>query len=305
MFQYNDDQIKIVEVGPRDGLQNEKTIVSLDEKFHYIKLLVESGLSVIEATSFVREDKIPQMADAVSLFKKVKTLKDFSLLSFPCLVPNKFGYEKAINCGVKEISLFTATSDAFTKKNINCTVEESFKKIVEVSRQAKKDGVKVRGYISTAFGCPYDGEIGVRKLIEVVNKFQDCGVYEISIGDTIGVATPKQVFHYLEILNKTIDFKMLAMHFHDTKAMALPNILTSLEMGIRIFDSSSGGLGGCPYAKGATGNVATEELLYLVESLGFYTGVDLEKLSQASIYILDKVHKQSTSKLLQNISSRP
>ena len=301
MFNYTKDFIKIVEVGPRDGLQNEKIIVSMEDKVEYIQKLMSAGFKTIEATSFVREDKIPQMAHAAELFTRLKEISDFHLYHFPCLVPNQKGYEKALKAGVEEISLFSATSDEFTKKNINCTVKESFERMSEVAQEAKKDGLKIRGYISTAFGCPYSGEIGIDKLEEVAQEFLKLGVYEISIGDTIGVATPKQVYHYLFDLKKGIDIKKMAMHFHDTRGMAIANVLTSLELGIQSFDSSSGGLGGCPYALGATGNVATEELVYLFESLGLDTGVDLEKLIEASSFILEKVKKKTPSKYLQTL----
>lgn len=301
MFNYQDREIKIVEVGPRDGLQNEKAIVGLEDKLKYIQLLAKTGLKTIEVTSFVRSEKIPQMADAGKLFKELnRTVKALDI-SFPCLVPNLQGYKNAKEAGVKEISLFSATSDEFTKKNINCTVDESFIRMSDVAREAKKDGVKVRGYISTAFGCPYMGDVGVSKLVSVVEKFLDLGAEEISIGDTIGIANPKQVDRYLKTLNGVIDFKKLALHFHDTRGMAIANTLVGLENDISIYDSSSGGLGGCPYANGATGNVATEDLLYLFHSLGLETGINLEKVLVASKFILEKVRKSSPSKYIQSL----
>ncbi len=299
MFEQLPKHAKIVEVGPRDGLQNEKRALSLEDKLEYIRLLSLTGLKTIEATSFVRADKIPQMADAIELYKAVTELPNFSALSFPCLIPNVRGYELAKKAGVKEISLFSATSDAFTKNNINCTVAESFVRMEEVSKQAKADGAKIRGYISTAFGCPFGGNTSVEKLIEVAQKFFDLGAYEISIGDTTGVATPTQVNDYLKEFLKHIDKEKVAMHFHDTRGMALTNILVSLEHGISVFDSSSGGLGGCPYAKGATGNVATEDVWYLLNSMGIETGIDIEALVTASKFILAKVEKQSPSKYFQ------
>ena len=301
MFENIPAKVNIVEVGPRDGLQNEKKSLSLEDKLTYIELLVKSGLKTIEAASFVRADKIPQMADAVELFTKLRGSSGFHELNFPCLVPNVVGYENAKACGVEEISLFSATSDAFTKKNINCTVNESFKRMSEVVSLAKKDGMKIRAYISTAFGCPYAGDMSAEKLLEVSEKFLDLGVYEISIGDTIGVAKPKQVYDYLNILLRNIPVNKLAMHFHDTRGMAIANIVASLELGIRTFDSSSGGLGGCPYAKGASGNVATEDLIYLFDSMGIEHGVDLEKIVTASKFILDKADKKTPSKYLETI----
>lgn len=301
MFNYSDDFVKIVEVGPRDGLQNEKKIIPLTEKLHYIDLLTQAGLKTIEATSFVKKDKIPQMSDAVSLFTDLKKKNYSEDIVFPCLVPNEKGMENALKAGVREISLFSATSDEFTKKNINCSVAESFERMKPVIELAKENNIKMRGYVSTVFGCPYAGDIGVAKLLQVVERFMKIGVYEISLGDTIGVAHPKQVFDYLANLTTEFSTDKLAMHFHDTRGLALSNILVSLEKGIRVFDSSSGGLGGCPYAKGATGNVATEDLVYLFEKLGLNSGVDLSKLKTASEYILEKVGKNSPSKIYQTL----
>ncbi|HLW57950.1 MAG TPA: hydroxymethylglutaryl-CoA lyase [Bacteriovoracaceae bacterium] len=290
--------IKIVEVGPRDGLQNEKRILPTDDKFMFISKLVEAGLKTVEVTSFVKPPAIPQMSDSSELFSKVAAhLKNKA--NFPCLVPNLKGYETAKSLGVKEIALFSATSDSFTKKNINATVDESFVRMKEVAQAAQQDGIKVRGYISTAFGCPYEGEMSVDKLISVAKRFLDLGVYEISVGDTIGVATPKQVKSYLDTLISEVGLDKLAMHFHDTRGMALSNILVSLEKGITTFDSSAGGIGGCPYAKGATGNVATEDVWYLLNSQGLETGIDFPKLVEASTFILNKLEKTTESKFLR------
>jgi hydroxymethylglutaryl-CoA lyase len=291
--------IKIVEVGPRDGLQNEKTILSTEDKFQFIWALSDTGLKTIEVTSFVKAPSIPQMADATELFTRVKNEILNKGISFPCLVPNLKGYETAKSLGVKEIAIFTATSDSFARKNINASVDESFERMREVSQEAKKDGILVRGYISTAFGCPYEGVMDVPKLISVTKKLFELGVYEVSIGDTIGVAVPKQVRNYLKDLKKEFPIEKLAMHFHDTRGMAPTNIYVSLEEGITTFDSSAGGLGGCPYAKGATGNVATEDLWYLLHSEGLETGVDIQKLSEASKFILEKLNRSSESKFLR------
>jgi hydroxymethylglutaryl-CoA lyase len=304
MFENVPKKIKIVEVGPRDGLQNEKSILSIQDKLEYIRLLSLSGIKTIEATSFVRADKIPQMADAGLLFNEIKKLENYDEIDFPCLVPNIKGFNLASEVGVKEISLFSATSNEFTKKNINCTVDESFARMKEVAQEAKSNNLRIRGYISTSFGCPYAGDMSVGDLISVVQKFLDLGVYEISIGDTIGVATPSQVDKYLTEVLKVIDISKVAMHFHDTRGMALSNILVSLEKGITSYDSSSGGLGGCPYAKGSTGNIATEDVLYLVNSLGIETGVDLDKVVEASRFILDKVQKVSPSKFYQTLVNK-
>lgn len=291
--------IRIVEVGPRDGLQNEKSILSTEDKFHFISALTESGLKSIEVTSFVKAPAIPQMADASELFGRVKNELFNKGISFPCLVPNLKGYETAKNLGVKEIALFTATSDSFTKKNINATVDESFERMKEVAEAAREDKIMVRGYISTAFGCPYEGTMDVKKLISVTKRLFELGVYEVSVGDTIGVAIPMQVRSYLRALKSEFPIGKLAMHFHDTRGMALTNIYASLEEGITTFDSSAGGLGGCPYAKGATGNVATEDVWYLLNSQGLDTGIDIAKLAEASSFILGKLGRQTESKFLK------
>lgn len=289
--------IKIVEVGPRDGLQNEKTILKTEDKLEFINRLTKSGLQTIEVTSFVKAEAIPQMADAADLFSQVKKLSD--KINFPCLVPNLKGYEAAKSLGVKEIALFSATSDSFTKKNVNATVDETFERMKEVAEEARKDGIRIRGYISTAFGCPYEGRMDVSKLHHVTERFFKLGAYEVSVGDTIGVATPLQVREYLKSLKKNFSVAQLAMHFHDTRGMALTNIFVSLEEGITVFDSSAGGLGGCPYARGATGNVATEDVWYLLQSQGLETGIDIQKLSEASRFILEKINKPTESKFLR------
>jgi len=292
-------KVRIVEVGPRDGLQNEKEILSVDDKLEYISLLADAGLSTIETTSFVKPSSIPQMGDAVELFPKVKARLQGRKINLPCLVPNLKGYETAKALGVEEIALFSATSDTFTKKNINATVDESFERMKEVAEQALKDGIRIRGYISTAFGCPYEGTMDVSKLHKVTERFFKLGAYEVSVGDTIGVAVPKQVREYLKVLIKDFPVGKLAMHLHDTRGMALANILVSLEEGISTYDSSSGGLGGCPYARGATGNVATEDVWYLMQSYGIETGIDIAKLAEASKFILGKVKKNTESKFLK------
>lgn len=292
-------KVKIVEVGPRDGLQNEKIILNTEDKFEFISKLVQAGLQTVEVTSFVKAPAIPQMGDATELYTLVaKNLKNHQV-NFPCLVPNLIGFEKALSLGVKEIALFSATSDSFTKKNVNASIDETFERMNEVAVEAKKNNVRMRGYISTAFGCPYEGKMSSAKLVEVAKRFLDLGVYEISVGDTIGVAVPDQVREYIRELVKVIDRSKLAMHFHDTRGMALTNVHVSLQEGIETFDSSAGGLGGCPYAKGATGNVATEDVWYLLQSLGIETGIDIKKLADASQFILSKVQKNTESKFLR------
>lgn len=297
MFKNLPKSIHITEVGPRDGLQNEKTVLSTKDKIEFILMLEEAGLKSIEATSFVRPERIPQMGDASDLFEGLKALSK-SKAQHPCLVPNLKGLEKAMEVGVKEIALFTATSEQFNKKNINASIDESFTRMEEVAKMATDNGLKIRGYVSTVFGCPYEGNTSVEKLIDVTNRLKDLGAYEISLGDTIGVGTPKQVKNIIEALDKKFELDLLSMHFHDTRGMALSNVLTSLESGITRFDASAGGLGGCPYAKGATGNVATEDVVYLCESLGIKTGVNMEKLAMASEFILSKLGHASSSKFL-------
>ena len=291
-------KVRIVEVGPRDGLQNEKTIVSLADKVTFIKMLSEAGLHEIEAGSFVRAEKIPQMSDGIELYSslmKDQSLKKTKLIS---LVPNEKGLENALSVGVKEIAVFTATSNTFNQKNINATVDESLKRIDGVMNRANKEGLKTRAYISTVFGCPYEGKTSIAELKRVAYHLENLGVHEISLGDTIGVANPLQVKEAIEFLKADFNLDFFAMHFHDTRGMAVANILASLEMGITSFDSSAGGLGGCPYAKGASGNVATEDLVYLFSNMGIETGISMEKLAQASSFILGKLSKTSASKNL-------
>ncbi len=286
----------IIEVGPRDGLQNEKKVLTTDDKAMFIELLAQAGLSTIEITSFVRADKIPQMGDAKELYAKLSSNTWFKKLNGPCLVPNLKGLEIAKDLGVDEIAIFTATSNTFNQKNINATIEESFERFDPVVKEALAAKMKLRGYVSTVFGCPYEGETSVTSLIEVCHKLFNLGVYEISLGDTIGVANPLQVKNIIAELDKEFDLDKFAMHFHDTRGLAAANVMASLEMGITRFDSSAGGLGGCPYAKGSSGNVATEDIVYLLESMGINTNVDMEKLVAASSFILEKLAKESSSK---------
>lgn len=291
-------KVRIVEVGPRDGLQNEKTIVSLEDKVTFIKMLSQAGLHEIEAGSFVRAEKIPQMSDGMELYSSLVndgSLKNTKLIS---LVPNEKGLDNALSVGVKEIAVFTATSNTFNQKNINATVDESLKRIDGVMARANKEGLKTRAYISTVFGCPYEGKTSIAELKRVAYHLENLGVHEISLGDTIGVANPLQVKETIEFLKADFNLDFFAMHFHDTRGMAVANILASLELGITSFDSSAGGLGGCPYAKGASGNVATEDLVYLFSNMGIETGIDMEKLAQASSFILGKLSKTSASKNL-------
>lgn len=291
-------KVRIVEVGPRDGLQNEKKVIPTADKVALVELLKKAGHQSIEVTSFVRPDRISQMADASAVFEGVKSLEDENcrLIS---LVPNMKGLEVAKKQGVKEIAVFTASSDSFNQKNINATISQSFERIEPVVEEAIKANIKVRGYVSTAFGCPYEGEIQAEKVREVGLRLYKLGCYEISLGDTIGTGTPLSVRNVLEEVLKDIDSSRLALHFHDTRALALSNVLTGLEYGVSVFDASTGGLGGCPYAKGATGNLATEDLIYLLNSLGIDTGVDLDSQVKASVFIHDLLERKTNSKFLQ------
>jgi hydroxymethylglutaryl-CoA lyase len=275
-------RVKVCEMGPRDGLQNESGVVSTRDKIRYIDLLSESGLPVIETTSFVRASAIPQLADAEEV---VAGIERRSGVTYLCLTPNVRGYERARAAGVNAVAVFTAASEAFTKRNINMTIDESLATFREVVKAARSESVWVRGYISTAFGCPYQGDVPVDEVVRVANALAEMGVDEISIGDTIGVGTPNQVVEIAGALQSHMPVERLAMHFHDTRGTALANVMAALQMNVAIFDSSSGGLGGCPYAPGASGNLATEDLLYMLHGMGIETGVDLGAVRDASRFI--------------------
>jgi hydroxymethylglutaryl-CoA lyase len=276
------DSVKIVEVGPRDGLQNESSVVPTQARVDYITALSDAGLKVIEAGAFVSPKWVPQMAGTAEVYAEIP--KDPGV-EYPVLVPNMKGLERAIEAGVKSIAIFTAASDTFNKRNINMSIDESFENYAPVAVRAREEGMRVRGYVSTAFGCPYEGDVAPEKVLEVSARLLDLGCYEVSIGDTIGVGTPMQVQGVIGILLQVIPRSHLAMHFHDTRGTALANTLAALEMGIATFDASSGGLGGCPYAPGASGNLATEDLVYMLDRMGIETGVDLNRLVQASMII--------------------
>jgi hydroxymethylglutaryl-CoA lyase len=273
------DYVHVVEVGPRDGLQNEKVTIPTEAKIDYITALADAGLTTIEAGAFVSPKWVPQMADTAEVYHNIP--KDPGV-DYPVLVPNMKGLERAIETGVKSISIFTAASDTFNKRNINMSIDESFANYAPVAARARAEGMKVRGYVSTAFGCPYEGDVAPEKVLEVSARLLDLGCYEVSVGDTIGVGTPVQVQGVIGILLQVIPASKLAMHFHDTRGTALANTLAALEMGIATFDASSGGLGGCPYAPGASGNMATEDLVYMLEKMGIDTAVDLNLLVSAS-----------------------
>jgi hydroxymethylglutaryl-CoA lyase len=294
--------VRIVEVGPRDGLQNEKAIIPTEQKIQFIQMLADAGLPVVEATSFVSPRAIPQLSDASEV---MANLSQHSSTSFPVLVPNLKGMERALAAGVRAIAVFTAASESFTRHNINATIAESLANFRPVIALAQQDNLSVRGYISTVFGCPYEGKVEPHQVLNVAQALLEMGVDELSLGDTIGVATPNQVVDMIGLLvqDGAIPMRQLALHFHDTRGTALANVLTALQCGITIIDSSAGGLGGCPYAPGASGNLATEDLLYMLHGMGIHTGVDLEKVVAATTFIHPLLGHTPTSKYYQAASS--
>lgn len=288
------DRVKIVEVGPRDGLQNEKQLVDAAVKTRLIQQLAESGLPVIEAGSFVSPKWVPQMADTEAV---LAALQRRSGVSYPVLVPNEQGLQRALDSGVEEIAVFTAASSAFTQKNINATVEESLVRLQPVIAQALAHGLKVRAYVSTVLGCPYQGEVPVSEVVRVSRWLSDAGCYEISLGDTIGVGTPLKARAMLRAVASEVPMPRLAAHFHDTRGTALANIFACLEEGVRVIDSSVAGLGGCPYANGASGNVASEDLVYMLHGMGLHTGVNLDALVETAQWISGVLNREPASKL--------
>ncbi|KAL6850479.1 hypothetical protein ACP4OV_021106 [Aristida adscensionis] len=291
--------VKIVEVGPRDGLQNEKDIVPTHVKVELIRRLAASGLSVVEATSFVSPKWVPQLADAKDVMEAVR---DIDGVSLPVLTPNLKGFEAALAAGAKEVAIFASASEGFSKSNINCTIKESLARYNDVALAAKKKEVPVRGYVSCVVGCPVDGQVSPSNVAYVAKELYDMGCYEVSLGDTIGVGTPGTVVPMLEAVASVVPVEKLAVHFHDTYGQSLSNILVSLQMGVSVVDSSVAGLGGCPYAKGASGNVATEDVVYLLNGLGIKTGVDLGKVMAAGEFICKHLGRQSGSKAATALS---
>ncbi len=294
--------VRVVEVGPRDGLQNEKVLISTEQKIRFINMLAEAGLPVVEATSFVSPRAIPQLSDASAV---MAGLTRFSTTEYPVLVPNLKGMERALAAGVRSVAVFTAASESFTRHNINATIAESLANFRPVVALAQQEGVPVRGYISTVFGCPYEGAVAPQQVLTVAQALIEMGIGELSLGDTIGVATPNQVIDVLGLLMEegAIPVERLAVHFHDTRGTALANVLMALQLGISIVDSSAGGLGGCPYAPGAAGNLATEDLLYMLHGMGIHTGVNLEKVVAATRFIAPLLGHAPTSKYYQAAES--
>ena len=289
--------VRIVEVGPRDGLQNEKVNVLTEQKIHFINLLSEAGLPVIEATSFVSPRAIPQLSDARAVMAGITRRTG---TNYPVLVPNLKGMERAISVGIRSVSVFTAASESFTQHNIHATIAESFADFRPVVALARQEHIAVRGYISTVFGCPYEGAVDPQRVLHAAQALLEMGVEELSLGDTIGVATPIQVMEMIDLLiQQGISVEQIAVHFHDTRGTALANVLASLQMGVSIVDASVGGLGGCPYAPGAAGNLATEDLLYMLHGMNIKTGVDLEKVVAATSYIAPILGHAPSSKYYQ------
>jgi len=294
-------RVRIVEVGPRDGLQNEPAEVPTSVKLELIERLADAGLPAVEVTAFVSPKWVPQMADHTEVLERVRRKPG---VRYPVLTPNLKGYEAARAAGATEVAIFGAASEAFSKKNINCTIAESLGRFRPLVEKALQDGVKVRGYVSCVLGCPYEGEVAPGRVAEVAGALYDMGCYEISLGDTIGVGTPRKTVAMLEACARRIPLERLAGHYHDTYGQALANIYASLELGIATFDASVAGLGGCPYAAGASGNVATEDVVYLLNGLGVETGVDLERLVETGQWICGVLKREPSSKAGRAIAAR-
>ena len=287
-------RVRIVEVGPRDGLQNEKAQVATADKIELIDRLSATGLQSIEATSFVSPKWVPQLADAAEVFSGITRRPG---VHYPVLVPNLQGYERARAVGVDEVAVFTAASEAFNRKNINAGIDESLARFAPVIERARADGVAVRGYVSTVLGCPYQGEVPVADVVRVARELHLMGCYEISLGDTIGVGTPAKARAMLRAVAEAVPMPALAIHFHDTYGQALANILACLEEGVSVVDSAVSGAGGCPYAKGASGNVASEDVVYMLHGLGIETGVDLPALAETGRWLATRLGRETGSKV--------
>jgi hydroxymethylglutaryl-CoA lyase len=287
-------QVKIVDVSPRDGLQNEKQVIDLATKLELIEQLRQSGVSHIEVTGFVSPKWVPQLADSSQLCEQ---LIHYNNINYSALVPNLKGMELAMAGGMKEVAVFTAASESFTHKNINCSIDESLQRFKPVMLLARENNIKVRGYVSCVLGCPYEGEINPSKVAEVAEKLFELGCYEVSLGDTIGTGTPLKAQKMLTQCMKIANIETLALHFHNTYGQALANIYACLELGAKIIDASVAGLGGCPYAKGASGNVATEDVIYMLDGMGIKTGIDLKKLIQTGKWISQQLNNPNNSQV--------
>jgi len=288
------ERVRIVEVGARDGLQNEKTIVATPIKVELIDRLTGTGLQSIEATSFVSPKWVPQLADAADVYVAIAKKPG---VRYPVLVPNLQGYERAHAAGATEVAVFTAASEAFNRKNINASIDESIERFIPVMERAKSDGVAVRGYVSTVLGCPYQGDVPLADVVRVARRLHELGCYEVSLGDTIGIGTPAKASAMVEAVAAEVPLPALAVHFHDTRGQALANILACIELGVAVVDSSVSGAGGCPYARGATGNVASEDVVYMLHGMGIETGIDLDKLIETGRWLSAQLARDNGSKV--------
>ncbi|WP_295846609.1 hydroxymethylglutaryl-CoA lyase [uncultured Xanthomonas sp.] len=294
------DRVRIVEVGPRDGLQNEKAWVATEDKIELIARLGRTGLRSIEATSFVSPKWVPQLADAAEVYAGIAQVPG---VDYPVLVPNLQGYERAAAVGVREVAVFTAASEAFNRTNTNAGIDESLARFAPVLERAAADGVKVRGYVSTVLGCPYQGDVPLADVVRVAQRLHAMGCYEISLGDTIGVGTPGKARAMLRAVAAVVPMDALAVHFHDTYGQALANIAACLEEGVRVVDAAVSGAGGCPYAKGASGNVASEDVVYLLHGNGVETGIDLPALAATGRWLAQKLGRPTGSKVGQALAA--
>jgi isopropylmalate/homocitrate/citramalate synthase len=294
-------RVTVVEVGPRDGLQNEHANVSTADKIAFVDLLSEAHLPVIEVSAFVSPKWVPQMADASEVFSGITRRPG---TRYTALVPNLPGLDRAMAAGVAEIAIFAASSETFSRKNINQTIDQSLAGYAEVTARALANGVRVRGYLSTAFGCPYEGNVAPSRVAALTERLMQMGVFEVAISDTIGIAHPAQVAQVLDVVLARVPIDKIALHFHDTRGTALANVLEALSVGVRTFDASAGGLGGCPYAPGASGNLATDDLIYMLDGLGIETGVSLTALSKASGFIGRQLDHKLPSRYFQAAGSR-
>jgi hydroxymethylglutaryl-CoA lyase len=293
--------VRIVEVGPRDGLQNEPREVPTAVKLELIERLADAGLRSVEATAFVSPKWVPQMADHTEVLERIRRKPG---VSYPVLTPNLKGFEAARAAGATEVAIFGAASEAFSRKNINCSIAESLERFRPLVLEAKRHGIKVRGYVSCVLGCPYEGEVAPQRVAEVAGALYEMGCYEVSLGDTIGTGTPSKAKEMIAACARRVPAERLAGHYHDTYGQALANIYASLELGVRTFDASVAGLGGCPYAAGASGNVATEDVVYLLHGLGLDTGIDLDALVGIGTWICQVLHREYGSKAGRALAAR-
>ncbi|MGL1834020.1 hydroxymethylglutaryl-CoA lyase [Rhodocyclaceae bacterium SMB388] len=296
--------VRIVDVGPRDGLQNEKQLVGADVKVELVRRLADAGLRTIEVTSFVSPKWVPQMGDNTEVLQRVLGARADVAIDYPVLTPNLKGFEAALAAGAREVAVFGAASESFSQKNINCSIAESLARFRPVTEAARAANVKVRGYISCVVGCPYEGAVAPQKVADVAATLLDMGCYEISLGDTIGVGTPAKVQRMLDAVMARVPAERLAGHYHDTYGMAVANVFASLQMGVAVFDASVAGLGGCPYAAGASGNVATEDVVWLLDGLGIQTGIDLDRLVDTAAWISGELGREPASRVARAVLAK-